>query len=59
MSAATTENVTVDLDQLLARLEKTLLSPTADDSALRATPYERSRIGAVGNSLTHPYNCLL
>jgi hypothetical protein len=42
-----TENISVDLDQLLTRLSDTLLSPTADDSHIRATPYERNRISAV------------
>ncbi|KAI4848050.1 hypothetical protein E4T44_04163 [Aureobasidium sp. EXF-8845] len=48
MAATTnmTENISVDLDQLLARLSDTLLSPTADDSHIRATPYERNRISA-------------
>ncbi|KEQ74089.1 hypothetical protein M436DRAFT_44790 [Aureobasidium namibiae CBS 147.97] len=41
-----TENISVDLDQLLARLSDTLLSPTADDSHIRATPYERNRVSA-------------
>ncbi|KAI4763314.1 hypothetical protein E4T52_08048 [Aureobasidium sp. EXF-3400] len=41
-----TENISVDLDQLLTRLSDTLLSPTADDSHIRATPYERNRISA-------------
>lgn len=42
-----TENISVDLHQLLTRLSDTLLSPTADDSHIRATPYERNRISAV------------
>jgi hypothetical protein len=42
-----TENISVDLDQLLVRLSDMLLSPTADDSHIRATPYERNRISAV------------
>jgi hypothetical protein len=42
-----TENISVDLDQLLTRLSDTLLLPTADDSHIRATPYERNRISAV------------
>jgi hypothetical protein len=41
------ENMSVDLDQLLTRLSDTLLSPTADDTHLRTTPYERNRISAV------------
>lgn len=41
------ENITVDLDQLLGRLSDTLLSPTADDTHLRTTLYERNRISAV------------
>ncbi|KAH0337208.1 hypothetical protein KCU81_g8209, partial [Aureobasidium melanogenum] len=41
-----TENISVDLDQLLTRLSDTLLSPTADDTHLRTTPYERNRISA-------------
>lgn len=41
------ENISVDLDQLLTRLSDTLLSPTADDSHIRATPYERNRVSAV------------
>ncbi|THY24017.1 hypothetical protein D6D01_05758 [Aureobasidium pullulans] len=40
------ENITVDLDQLLGRLSNTLLSPTADDTHLRTTLYERNRISA-------------
>ncbi|KAI5203684.1 hypothetical protein E4T39_04065 [Aureobasidium subglaciale] len=44
--ATTTENFSVDLDQLLTRLSNTLLSPTADDTHLRTTPYERNRISA-------------
>ncbi|CAD0097408.1 unnamed protein product [Aureobasidium mustum] len=40
------ENISVDLDQLLTRLSDTLLSPTADDTHLRTTPYERNRISA-------------
>ncbi|KAI5204043.1 hypothetical protein AUEXF2481DRAFT_32697 [Aureobasidium subglaciale EXF-2481] len=44
--ATTTENISVDLDQLLTRLSNTLLSPTADDTHLRTTPYERNRISA-------------
>ncbi|CAD0096751.1 unnamed protein product [Aureobasidium vineae] len=40
------ENLSVDLDQLLARLSDTLLSPAADDTHLRTTPYERNRISA-------------
>ncbi|KAI4717509.1 hypothetical protein E4T48_06318 [Aureobasidium sp. EXF-10727] len=40
------ENLSVDLDQLLTRLSDTLLSPTADDTHLRTTPYERNRISA-------------
>ncbi|THZ93137.1 hypothetical protein D6C82_09044 [Aureobasidium pullulans] len=40
------ENITVDLDQLLGRLSDTLLSPTADDTHLRTTLYERNRISA-------------
>ncbi|KAG2170028.1 hypothetical protein VTO58DRAFT_108490 [Aureobasidium pullulans] len=40
------ENVTVDLDQLLGKLSNTLLSPTADDTHLRTTLYERNRISA-------------
>ncbi|KAG9854252.1 hypothetical protein KCU98_g2658, partial [Aureobasidium melanogenum] len=43
---AMTENISVDLDQLLTRLSDTLLSPTADDTHLRTTPYERNRISA-------------
>lgn len=41
------ENITVDLDQLLGKLSNTLLSPTADDTHLRTTLYERNRISAV------------
>ncbi|THZ67939.1 hypothetical protein D6C85_07608 [Aureobasidium pullulans] len=40
------ENITVDLDQLLGKLSNTLLSPTADDTHLRTTLYERNRISA-------------
>ncbi|KAG9601739.1 hypothetical protein KCU77_g1915, partial [Aureobasidium melanogenum] len=45
-TTAMTENLSVDLDQLLTRLSDTLLSPTADDTHLRTTPYERNRISA-------------
>ncbi|KAG9854020.1 hypothetical protein KCU98_g2542, partial [Aureobasidium melanogenum] len=45
-TTAMTENISVDLDQLLTRLSDTLLSPTADDTHLRTTPYERNRISA-------------
>ncbi|KAG9512454.1 hypothetical protein KCV07_g9446, partial [Aureobasidium melanogenum] len=45
-TTATAENISVDLDQILARLSDTLLSPTADDTHLRTTPYERNRISA-------------
>ncbi|KAH0038768.1 hypothetical protein KCU78_g1433, partial [Aureobasidium melanogenum] len=45
-TTAMTENISVDLDQLLTRLSDTLLSPTADDTRLRTTPYERNRISA-------------
>ncbi|THW55812.1 hypothetical protein D6D20_09201 [Aureobasidium pullulans] len=41
-----TQNITVDLDQLLGKLSNTLLSPTADDTHLRTTLYERNRISA-------------
>jgi hypothetical protein len=60
MAATTnmTENISVDLDQLLTRLSDTLLSPTADDSHIRATPYERNRISAVNTSLLRPiFSC--
>ncbi|KAK6006561.1 hypothetical protein QM012_006971 [Aureobasidium pullulans] len=40
------EKISVDLDQLLTRLSDTLLSPIADDTHLRTTPYERNRISA-------------
>lgn len=46
-TTAMAENISVDLDQILARLSDTLLSPTADDTHLRTTPYERNRISAV------------
>ncbi|KAH0036116.1 hypothetical protein KCU78_g1940, partial [Aureobasidium melanogenum] len=45
-TTAMAENISVDLDQILARLSDTLLSPTADDTHLRTTPYERNRISA-------------
>jgi hypothetical protein len=44
------DHISLDLDQLLTRLSNTLLSPTADDTHLRTTLYERNRISTVSSS---------